>query len=75
MGAKRGDYRPHPYLCAKSHPPVVAVLLASQERQSHQQAVGQEAAGPGARAAPGAREETQERHQGRPDRRQEAEEK
>jgi hypothetical protein len=30
MGAKRGDYRPHPYLCAKSHPPVVAVLLASQ---------------------------------------------
>ena len=31
MGAKGGDYRPHPYLCAKSHPPVVAVLLASQE--------------------------------------------
>jgi len=22
MGAKGGDYRPHPYLCAKSHPPL-----------------------------------------------------
>jgi hypothetical protein len=30
MGAKGGDYRPHPYLSAKSHPPLWQVLLASQ---------------------------------------------